>query len=81
MMDAFIGQFYFSTFAAKYDYDNEQNVYNDQTRCGRKWAYRCHFRKNYSWFRIVALKKTQLTTRDAEAFYSVHSERPFFLEN
>ena len=29
MMDAFIGQFYFSTFAAKYDYDNEQNVYND----------------------------------------------------
>ena len=31
-------------------------------------------------FRIVALKKTQLTTRDAEAFYSVHSERPFFGE-
>ena len=31
-------------------------------------------------FRIVALKKTQLTTRDAEAFYSVHSERPFFEE-
>jgi nucleoside-diphosphate kinase len=31
-------------------------------------------------FRIVALKKTQLTQRDAEAFYSVHSERPFFGE-
>ena len=31
-------------------------------------------------FRIVALKKTQLTLRDAEAFYSVHSERPFFGE-
>ena len=31
-------------------------------------------------FRIVALKKTQLTVRDAEAFYSVHSERPFFGE-
>ena len=30
-------------------------------------------------FRIVALK-TQLTQRDAEAFYSVHSERPFFGE-
>ena len=31
-------------------------------------------------FRIIALKKTQLTQRDAEAFYSVHSERPFFGE-
>lgn len=31
-------------------------------------------------FRIVALKKTQLTQHDAEAFYSVHSERPFFGE-
>ena len=31
-------------------------------------------------FRIVALKKTQLTQRDAEAFYIVHSERPFFGE-
>lgn len=31
-------------------------------------------------FRIVALKKSQLTVRDAEAFYSVHSERPFFGE-
>ena len=31
-------------------------------------------------FRIVALKKTQLTQRDAEAFYGVHSERPFFGE-
>lgn len=31
-------------------------------------------------FRIVALKKTQLTVADAEAFYSVHSERPFFGE-
>lgn len=31
-------------------------------------------------FRIVALKKTQLSTADAETFYSVHSERPFFGE-
>ena len=31
-------------------------------------------------FRIVALKKTQLSKADAEAFYSVHSERPFFGE-
>ena len=31
-------------------------------------------------FKIVALKKTQLTLADAEAFYSVHSERPFFGE-
>lgn len=31
-------------------------------------------------FRIVALKKTQLSKADAEAFYSVHSERLFFGE-
>ena len=31
-------------------------------------------------FKILALKKTQLTLADAQAFYSVHSERPFFGE-
>ena len=31
-------------------------------------------------FRIVAMKKTQMTKNDAEAFYSVHKERPFFGE-
>ena len=31
-------------------------------------------------FRISALKMTQLTTTDAEAFYAVHNERPFFGE-
>lgn len=31
-------------------------------------------------FRIVALKMTQLTTADAEAFYAIHQERPFFGE-
>jgi nucleoside-diphosphate kinase len=29
-------------------------------------------------FRIVALKKTQLTTERAGQFYAVHAERPFF---
>ena len=33
-----------------------------------------------SGFRIVALKMTQMTTADAEAFYAVHNERPFFGE-
>lgn len=33
-----------------------------------------------SGFRIVALKMTQLTTADAESFYAVHKERPFFVE-
>jgi nucleoside-diphosphate kinase len=33
-----------------------------------------------SGFRIVALKLTQLTNADAEAFYAVHNERPFFGE-
>jgi nucleoside-diphosphate kinase len=31
-----------------------------------------------SGFRIVAMKLTQLTTDDAEAFYDIHKERPFF---
>jgi len=31
-------------------------------------------------FRIVALKLTQMTVADAEAFYTVHNERPFFRE-
>ena len=31
-------------------------------------------------FKISALKMTQLTQADAEAFYAVHNERPFFGE-
>jgi nucleoside-diphosphate kinase len=33
---------------------------------------------NAAGFRIVALKLTQMTKRDAEKFYEVHNERPFF---
>lgn len=33
-----------------------------------------------SGFRIVAMKLTQMTTADAQAFYAIHSERPFFGE-
>ncbi|MFT5847833.1 MAG: nucleoside-diphosphate kinase [Psychroserpens sp.] len=33
-----------------------------------------------SGFRIVAMKLTHLTTSDAQAFYEVHSERPFYGE-
>ena len=35
---------------------------------------------NGAGFRIVALKMTQLTVRDAEEFYSIHKERPFYGE-
>jgi len=35
---------------------------------------------NTSGFRIVALKLTQMTKADAEEFYAVHNERPFFGE-
>jgi nucleoside-diphosphate kinase len=31
-------------------------------------------------FKIVALKYTQLSKRDAQEFYAVHSERPFYGE-
>ncbi|MDG1778959.1 MAG: nucleoside-diphosphate kinase [Flavobacteriaceae bacterium] len=33
-----------------------------------------------SGFRIVAMKLTQLTTADAEAFYEIHKDRPFFAD-
>ncbi|TQD35429.1 nucleoside-diphosphate kinase [Haloflavibacter putidus] len=33
-----------------------------------------------SGFRIVALKLTQMTKNDAEEFYAIHKERPFFGE-
>jgi len=33
---------------------------------------------NASGFRIVAMKLTQMTKRDAETFYAIHNERPFF---
>jgi nucleoside-diphosphate kinase len=35
---------------------------------------------NAAGFKIVAMKYTQLSKRDAEAFYAIHSERPFFGE-
>ena len=33
---------------------------------------------NASGFKITAMKLTQLSKRDAERFYAVHKERPFF---
>ena len=35
---------------------------------------------NAAGFRIVAMKKTQMTKNDAETFYEVHKNRPFFGE-
>jgi len=35
---------------------------------------------NAAGFRILAMKMTQLTKADAEAFYAIHAERPFFGE-
>ncbi len=35
---------------------------------------------NAAGFRIVAMKKTQLSRKDAEAFYAIHKERPFFAD-
>ena len=35
---------------------------------------------NAAGFRLVAMKLTHMTQRDAEAFYAVHSERPFYGE-
>jgi len=35
---------------------------------------------NKAGFKIVAMKMTQLSKRDAEQFYAIHKERPFFGE-
>lgn len=35
---------------------------------------------NAAGFKIVAMKLTQMTKRDARAFYAVHKERPFYNE-
>lgn len=35
---------------------------------------------NQAGFRIVSMKMTQMTTANAQAFYAVHKERPFFGE-
>ncbi len=35
---------------------------------------------NAAGFRIVAMEMTRLSKADAEAFYAVHAERPFFGE-
>lgn len=35
---------------------------------------------NAAGFRIVAMKKTQMTRNDAKTFYEVHKDRPFFEE-
>ncbi len=35
---------------------------------------------NNAGFRIVSMKMTQLTKRDAQEFYAIHNERPFFGE-
>lgn len=33
---------------------------------------------NATGFKIIAMKMTQMTVADAEEFYAVHNERPFF---
>ena len=35
---------------------------------------------NASGFKIVAMKQTQMSKRDAETFYAIHKERPFFAD-
>ena len=35
---------------------------------------------NSAGFRIVAMKLTQMSSKDARNFYSIHRERPFFDE-
>ena len=40
--------------------------------------YRNDFKITASDFKIVSIKMTQLSKRDAEIFYAIHKDRPFF---
>ena len=35
---------------------------------------------NQAGFKIIAMKMTQLSKRDAEQFYAIHKDKPFFGE-
>ncbi len=35
---------------------------------------------NQAGFKLIAMKMTQLSKRDAERFYAIHKDRPFFAE-
>ena len=35
---------------------------------------------NASGFKIIAMKQTQMSKRDAETFYAIHKDRPFFAD-
>ena len=50
----------------------------DATAAGNTGNILAHLEK--AGFRIVGMKKLQLTTAQAQAFYAVHKERPFFGE-
>jgi len=50
----------------------------DAVKAGHTGAILAHINK--AGFRIVAMKKTQLTKAAAQAFYSVHKKRPFYGE-
>lgn len=81
MMDAFIGQFFLVHLPQNMTMTTNKTftmIKPDAVENGHIGAILEKI--TAAGFRIVALKKTQLTTRDAEAFYSVHSERPFFGE-
>lgn len=48
----------------------------DAVQAGRAGAILAHLERE--GFRLVALKKVRLSTAQAQAFYAVHRERPFY---
>ncbi len=48
----------------------------DAVSAGKQWAILEHFRE--AGLEVVAIKKIHLTKTQAEQFYAVHRERPFF---
>ncbi len=48
----------------------------DSVGAGHSGAILAHLER--AGFRILALKRVKLTTAQAEAFYAVHRERPFY---
>ncbi|MCP4872295.1 MAG: nucleoside-diphosphate kinase [Proteobacteria bacterium] len=48
----------------------------DAVAAGNQWAILEHFRE--SGLNVVAIKRIHLTQAQAQAFYAVHAERPFY---
>ena len=60
-------------------HDYRTNTFHHQARCGCQKRGRANLRPiEAAGLKVVAARMAHLSRREAEAFYAVHKERPFF---